>query len=130
MARLKRKKPVSAKKKQKSTAKADSRQLAPRKDKRGAQIVERAAVQNKVAAPRREAPRPVKPSGGAPKPAFIAKSLQFLREVKVELKKVTWPSRKEAAASTLVVIILVMIISAFLGIVDMGLSNLIRFVLG
>ena len=130
MARLKRKKPISAKKKQKSTAKPDSRQLIPRKQKGGAQTAERPAVQNRVAAPRREAPRPVKPSGGAPKPAFIAKSLQFLREVKVELKKVTWPSRKEAAASTLVVIILVIIISAFLGIVDMGLSSLIRFVLG
>ena len=60
---------------------------------------------------------------------FIGKSLQFLREVKVELKKVTWPSRKQTIGSTAVVLILVFIISAFLGIVDMGLSSLVRLVL-
>jgi len=130
MARLKRKKPISAKKKQKSTARPDSRQLAPKKEKAAGQATHREGVQNRVAAPRSESSRPIRPSGSTLKPAFITKSLQFLREVKVELKKVTWPSRKEAAASTLVVIILVIIISAFLGMVDMGLSNLIRFVLG
>ena len=60
---------------------------------------------------------------------FIDKSLQFLREVRVELKKVTWPSRKQTIGSTVVVIILVMIISFFLGLVDFGLSNLIRAIL-
>jgi preprotein translocase subunit SecE len=60
---------------------------------------------------------------------IIQKGLQFLREVKVELKKVTWPSRKQTLGSTLVVIILVMIISLFLGVVDVGLSGIIRVVL-
>jgi len=59
---------------------------------------------------------------------LIGKSIQFLREVKVELKKVTWPSRKQTMGSTLVVIILVMIISLFLGVVDIGLSGIIRVV--
>jgi preprotein translocase subunit SecE len=59
----------------------------------------------------------------------LQKSLQFLREVKVELNKVTWPTRKQTISSTLVVIILVMIISFFLGIVDIGLSSLIGVVL-
>ena len=59
----------------------------------------------------------------------IDKGLQFLREVKVELKKVVWPSRKQTIGSTIVVLILTMIISVFLGIVDMGLSGLIRVVL-
>jgi preprotein translocase subunit SecE len=57
------------------------------------------------------------------------KSFQFLREVKAELKKVTWPPRKQTMGSTVVVIILVMIISFFLGLVDIGLSSLIRVVL-
>lgn len=57
------------------------------------------------------------------------KGLQFLREVKVELKKVTWPSRKQTMGSTIVVIILVIAISLFLGLVDIGLSSLIRLVL-
>jgi len=60
---------------------------------------------------------------------IVDQSLQFLREVKVELKKVAWPSRKQTIGSTAVVLILVFIISAFLGIVDMGLSSLVRFVL-
>ena len=51
---------------------------------------------------------------------------QFLREVKTELKKVTWPSRKDALAGTAVVLVAVFIIALFLGIVDSGLSNLIR----
>ncbi len=56
--------------------------------------------------------------------------LQFLKEAKVELKKVTWPSRKQTLASTSVVIIVVIIVSLFLGIVDMGVAKLIRLVLG
>lgn len=59
----------------------------------------------------------------------IDKSIQFLREVKVELKKVTWPSRKQTLGSTAVVIIIVAIISLFLGVVDAGLAGLIRAVL-
>ena len=51
---------------------------------------------------------------------------QFLREVKTELKKVTWPSRKDTLAGTLVVLVAVFIIAIFLGIVDSGLSNLIK----
>jgi preprotein translocase subunit SecE len=57
------------------------------------------------------------------------KGIQFLREVKVELKKVTWPSRKQTMGSTVVVLVIVTIISLFLGIVDAGLSGLIRAVL-
>jgi len=52
-----------------------------------------------------------------------------LREVKVELKKVTWPTRKQTVGSTVVVIVLVILISLFLGVVDFGISSLIRVVL-
>jgi preprotein translocase subunit SecE len=51
---------------------------------------------------------------------------QFFREVKTELKKVTWPSRKETLSGTVVVLVAVFIIAIFLGIVDAGLSNLIK----
>jgi len=60
---------------------------------------------------------------------YFAKSAQFLREVRAELRKVTWPSRKQTIGSTLVVLVLVMIISFFLGVVDIGLSGLVRVVL-
>jgi len=54
---------------------------------------------------------------------------RFLREAKAELKKVTWPTPKEALASTSVVIVVVIIVSIFLGIVDLGLTRIIRLVL-
>lgn len=57
---------------------------------------------------------------------YIDKTMQFLREVMMELKKVTWPSRKQTTGSTIVMIILVAIISLFLGMVDFGLSKLIQ----
>jgi len=69
------------------------------------------------------------PATSTPRDSVLSKSAQFLREVKVELKKVTWPSRKQTIGSTAVVIALVMLISFFLGMVDLGLSNLIRIVL-
>jgi len=59
----------------------------------------------------------------------IEKGIQFLREARAELKKVTWPTRQQTLGSTAVVIVLVIIISVFLGVVDMGLSGLIRLVL-
>ena len=62
-------------------------------------------------------------------PGFVQKSAQFLREVKIELKKVTWPTRKQTMGSTAVVLVLVVIISLFLGLVDVSLSSLIRVVL-
>ena len=53
----------------------------------------------------------------------------FLSEAKAELKKVTWPTPKEALASTSVVIVVVIIVSIFLGIVDFGLTKIVRLVL-
>jgi preprotein translocase subunit SecE len=54
---------------------------------------------------------------------------QFFHEVKAELKKVNWPTRKETVASTSVVLVIVFIIAFFLFIVDQGLSFLIRIIL-
>jgi preprotein translocase subunit SecE len=56
--------------------------------------------------------------------------VRFLKEAKIELKKVTWPTPRQTLASTSVVIIVVIIVSIFLGIVDFGLSKAIRLVLG
>ena len=60
---------------------------------------------------------------------MFKKASQFLKEVKVELKKVVWPSRKETMGTTAVVLVVIMIIAFFLSIVDIGLSRLIRTVL-
>ena len=61
---------------------------------------------------------------------MIGKLNEFFANVKVELKKVTWPSKKDAYASTMVVIVLVLLCAVFLGGVDMILSRLIRLILG
>ena len=58
------------------------------------------------------------------------KIIQFFYEVKAELKKINWPTRKETIASTSVVLVIVLIIAVFLFIVDQGLSFLIRIILG
>jgi preprotein translocase subunit SecE len=58
--------------------------------------------------------------------ALLQIAKQFFREVRVELKKVTWPSRKETIASTSVVLITVFLVAFYLGIVDLGLSRLIK----
>lgn len=60
---------------------------------------------------------------------MFEKVLPFLKEVQIELKKVVWPTRKDAMASTTVVIILVIIIAIYLGLVDLGLSRIIRAIL-
>ncbi|NCO51276.1 MAG: preprotein translocase subunit SecE [Deltaproteobacteria bacterium] len=61
---------------------------------------------------------------------MIGNTSKFLSDVKGELKKVTWPTRKDTYASSLVVIILVLFSALFLGGVDLILSRLIRTILG
>jgi preprotein translocase subunit SecE len=53
---------------------------------------------------------------------------QFVTEAWQELRKVTWPNRKETLGATGVVLVLVILIAIFLGLVDFGLSRLVRYV--
>jgi len=55
-------------------------------------------------------------------------TVRFLREVRVEMKKVTWPQRKEIIGSTAVVIMASFLVSFFLGFVDLVLQKLLGFV--
>ena len=57
------------------------------------------------------------------------KVTEFLQQVKAELQKVTWPTRKETYGSTVVVIVLVLIVAVFLWVIDTGLSALIKALL-
>jgi preprotein translocase subunit SecE len=56
--------------------------------------------------------------------AMFKKLFKFLREVKLELKKVSWPSRREISGSTGVVIVSVAIAAVYLGIVDAILQQI------
>ncbi|KIH75375.1 protein translocase subunit secE/sec61 gamma [Geoalkalibacter ferrihydriticus] len=60
---------------------------------------------------------------------MLNKTTEFLNHVKAELKKVTWPTRKETYASTTVVIVLVLFITVFLGTVDWMLANVVKMFL-
>jgi preprotein translocase subunit SecE len=61
---------------------------------------------------------------------MFQKIVQFLQEVQLELKKVVWPTRKDTIASTSVVLVIVIIIAFFLGLIDLGLTRIIRVILG
>ena len=54
---------------------------------------------------------------------------EFLQQVKAELQKVTWPTRKETYGSTMVVIVLVLMVAVFLWVVDTALSSMIQTLL-
>jgi len=60
----------------------------------------------------------------------MQKVTQFLKDAKMELKKVTWPTPKQALASTAVVIVLVFIVSFILGIIDFALAKAVKLILG
>ncbi len=60
----------------------------------------------------------------------MQKITTFFESVKVELGKVTWPTRKETIATTTVVITIVFLISVYLGACDIVLSKLMRLILG
>lgn len=53
----------------------------------------------------------------------------FFKEVKAEAKKVNYPSKDELIGSTWVVITTVVIVSVFLGIVDLGLAKIIKLLI-
>jgi preprotein translocase subunit SecE len=56
---------------------------------------------------------------------MLEKLRSFLREVRVEMEKVTWPGRQEVRAATLVIIALVLLLAAFIGGVDFVVSRVL-----
>jgi preprotein translocase subunit SecE len=57
---------------------------------------------------------------------MISRAIEFLSEVKAEVKKVTWPSRREAVGGTAVVLVVVLLIAVFLGLIDSLLGKIIQ----
>lgn len=55
---------------------------------------------------------------------------KFVREVRQEMKRVTWPTRKETIVSTVTVLIVVALASAFFLFVDVLAGSIIRAVIG
>ncbi len=60
---------------------------------------------------------------------MFKKLVQFFKEIKTELTRVTWPGRKEVINSTIVVLTTVFLISLFLWVVDLALQKFISQVI-
>lgn len=60
---------------------------------------------------------------------ILAKIPIFFGEVKIELTKVSWPSRKELLGASWIVIITTGILTAYIGILDFVLSKAVTMVL-
>ena len=61
--------------------------------------------------------------------AFLKDAAQFFREVKIELQKVTFPTRQETVGSTIIVLILTVLVAVYLGFSDWALAKIVKMLL-
>jgi preprotein translocase subunit SecE len=71
-----------------------------------------------------------RPRGSADEDKVKTTPIQFFREVRQEVSKVTWPSRKEVIVTTAMVLAMVVVIAIFFLIVDQILAFGIKTILG
>ena len=60
---------------------------------------------------------------------WFGRARRFLTDVRSELGRVTWPTRREVWATTLVVILMSMLFGVYLYVVDLGLSTLVDWII-
>jgi len=58
----------------------------------------------------------------------IANTREFLHDVRVEMRQVTWPSREEVIATTWVVVVTVAFFGLFLWLVDLGVQRGVQYI--
>ena len=61
---------------------------------------------------------------------WFSRARRFLSDARAELSRVTWPTRREVWATTVVVILTSTVFGVYLYLVDMGLSSLVRWIFG
>ena len=83
-----------------------------------------------VAAPSGGTPRPPTPLAGAGGRRGRGNPLDFVRDVRSELRKVAWPSQRETVNLTVVVLAFSIAVGLFLGGIDLLFQELFRFLLG
>jgi len=59
----------------------------------------------------------------------MSKLIQYIKDSKIELKKVVWPTKKDVRNYTLLIIGFSLAIAIFLGLVDFGLTELVSYIL-
>ena len=60
---------------------------------------------------------------------MLTKTINFIKEVKVELGKVSWPDKNELLGSTTVVIITTAILAVFIGVCDFVFAKFIQIII-
>ena len=60
---------------------------------------------------------------------WVENGRQYLSDVRTEFRKVTWPSQREYVGGTIGVVVIVAIVALVLGLIDMGLSQIMELIL-
>jgi preprotein translocase subunit SecE len=62
--------------------------------------------------------------------SYLNQGVSFVQEAWIELAKVHYPSPKETLQATIVVVALTLVMALWLGLVDMGATRVVRYLLG
>jgi preprotein translocase subunit SecE len=103
--------------------------------KKKAENAKVAGAASKQEAPKKEAAQKEAPKkeqgakqGGGPL-GKITEFKEYFQESQAEMKKVTWPSRQETVATGIAVLVLVVVMSIYLGVVDYAFSKAVEAIL-
>jgi preprotein translocase subunit SecE len=91
---------------------------------------ERAERQSRRGGPDRPTPATTARRAAAQEKRTRTSARQFLREVRAELRKVDWPTRRELVTSTVVVLVTVVVLTTLVAGLDLAFSKVVLNVLG
>jgi len=80
--------------------------------------------------PASPAPKTVQNQKKEKKPGVFKRMEKYLRETRSEVKKVIWPNRQQILNNTLVTVICIVVVSVFIGILDLGFTKGLQWLLG
>lgn len=61
--------------------------------------------------------------------AYVKRIQRFFHDVKIELKKVNWPTRRELMTFTSIVVVVILVIGVFFWILDMGFTAILKLII-
>lgn len=67
-------------------------------------------------------------SAKAKKPGFFQRTGKWFRELRSETKKVVWPTKNQVINNTLIVLVMVLLVSVFVWLLDLGFGALVKLV--
>ncbi len=130
---------VSGQKLKKKNSSASEASVVAQGDKAGAKSQAASAKDSGVKSPVKDKPKSrqsqknAKSNKASDKVAaskgLVDRLTSFLKDVRVEFDRITWATRKETVATTVVVLAITFFFAAYLGLVDMVLSKLISLLL-